>query len=121
MRSVCSAGAIPKRSPEKSATAAENARTVPFRWMPSARGRSEGANESSAERPSRARTSPATPPSTATMTLSVRSWRTMRARPAPIAARIETSRMRPSPRTRRRFATFAHAMRSTMPTAPSMT
>src|SRR5437762_2346956 len=45
----------------------------------------------------------------------------MRPRPAPIAARIAISRRRPVARTSSRFATFAHAISSTNPTAPAST
>ena len=41
----------------------------------------------------------------------------MRLRPAPMAARIANSRSRSQPRARDRFATFAHAMSNTNPTA----
>ena len=42
-----------------------------------------------------------------------------RQRPAPSAARMPTSRSRALARASSRFATFAHAISSTMPTAPS--
>ena len=45
----------------------------------------------------------------------------MRRRPAPSVARIAISRSRAEPRTMRRLATLAHAMRRTSPTAPSST
>ena len=51
--------------------------------------------------------------------LSTMSWRTSRQRPAPSAARMPTSRSRAVARASSRFATFAHAISSTMPTAPS--
>jgi len=43
----------------------------------------------------------------------------MRPRPAPIAARIAISRWRSAARASSRLATFAQAMSSTSPTAPS--
>jgi hypothetical protein len=58
---------------------------------------------------------PRVPPTTAKSTLSVRSWRRMRARPAPIAVRTAISRWRPSARARSRFAMLAQAMRRTKP------
>ena len=58
------------------------------------------------------------PPITDSVTLSVNSCRTMRPRPAPIAARSAISRLRAVARTSRRLATFAHAISSTKPTAP---
>ena len=45
----------------------------------------------------------------------------MRARAAPSAVRIASSRARALPRASSRFATFAHAMSSTKPTAASST
>ncbi len=51
-------------------------------------------------------------------TASVSSWRTMRQRPAPSAARIDISRWRTEARASSRFATLAHAIRSTSVTAP---
>ena len=63
--------------------------------------------------------SPAAPPSIASRRLSVSSWRTMRVRPAPSAARIANSPWRCTPRASRRFITFTQAMTSTRITAPS--
>ncbi len=51
----------------------------------------------------------------------MRSWRTIRVRPAPSAQRIANSRFRPVARTRSRFATFAQAMSRTRPTATAIT
>ena len=51
--------------------------------------------------------------------LSIISWRTSRQRLAPSAARMPISRSRAVARASSRFATFAHAMSSTIPTAPS--
>ncbi len=53
--------------------------------------------------------------------LSVRSWRTMRTRGAPSVARSATSPTRSEARTRRRLATFAQAIRSTIVTEPIST
>ena len=55
-------------------------------------------------------------PSTASTKLSTRSWRTMRARPAPSPRRIEISRSRAEARATSRLARLAHAIRSTNPT-----
>ena len=74
---------------------------------------------SSARMPSVPKRRPSTPPASESSTLSVSSCRMMRPRPAPIAARTAISRLRPVARTSSRFATFAHAMSSTRPTAPS--
>ena len=60
------------------------------------------------------------PPARESNTLSVSNWRTMRPRPAPIAARMANSRLRPVARTSSRLATLAHAISSTSPTAPSI-
>ena len=63
-------------------------------------------------------TSPAAPPMQATSALSVMSWRMMRARPAPSAARTPISCPRVDARMSSRFATFAHAISRTKETAP---
>jgi hypothetical protein len=76
---------------------------------------------SNARVPHCAITSPIAPPATASSRLSASSCRTTRQRPAPSAARIEISRDRPTARESIRFATFAHAIISTNPTAPSST
>ena len=55
-----------------------------------------------------ASTYPPNPPSSASVQLSVRSCRTMRACPAPIAIRTAISRCRASPRASSRLATLAH-------------
>ena len=55
------------------------------------------------------------------VTISDSSSRAMRPRLAPSAVRTASSCCRPSARTRNRFATFAHAISSTMPTVPSST
>ena len=56
----------------------------------------------------------------ASTTLSVSSWRTMRPRLAPIAQRIASSRERTAPRASIRFATLTQAMSSTKPTTASI-
>ena len=62
---------------------------------------------------------PNRPPSSDSTRLSVISWRAMRPRAAPIAARIAISRWRTVARTSSRLATFAHAINSTKLTAPT--
>ena len=74
-----------------------------------------------ADTPQMAMPTPAAPPATESRRLSVRSCRTIRVRGAPSVARSATSPSRSEARTRRRFATFAHAMSRTMPTAPMST
>src|SRR5204862_94247 len=64
---------------------------------------------------------PAPAPRGASSALSVRSWRTTRARPAPSAQRTAISRDRAAPRASRRFATLAQAISSTSRTAPIRT
>ena len=53
--------------------------------------------------------------------LSVSTWLMMRPRDPPSAARMAISRLRPVARTSSRFATFAHAISNTKPTAPTST
>ena len=68
---------------------------------------------------SAASSSPKIPPARPSSVFSVRSWRTSRARPAPIAVRSAISRRRDADRDSSRFATFAEAISSTKPTAPN--
>ena len=63
--------------------------------------------------------SPAAAPREAKTTLSARSCRTSRSRPAPSAARIVNSRWRRAARATSRLATLAQAISSTKLTAPS--
>ena len=58
---------------------------------------------------------PRPPPHSASTTLSVSSWRTIRPRPAPSAVRTAISRARAAPRASSRFATLPHAISSTRP------
>ena len=58
------------------------------------------------------------PLTNASSTLSTRSCRMMRQRVAPIDTRTAISRERSAARARSRFATFAHAINRTNPTAP---
>ncbi len=62
--------------------------------------------------------SPRAPLASDSSTLSTSSWRTMRQRPAPSETRTAISRDRAADRASSRFATFAHAIRRTKPTAP---
>ncbi len=64
---------------------------------------------------------PSPPPTRASTTLSVRTWRAMRQREPPSAVRMATSRLRLVARTRSRLATLAQAISSTKPTAPTST
>jgi hypothetical protein len=62
---------------------------------------------------------PSAPPRSASSVASTRTCRPMRHRLAPSALRSATSLARDVPRARKRFATLAHAISSSMPTAPS--
>jgi hypothetical protein len=59
--------------------------------------------------------SPTRPPAVANRTLSVSNWRTMRARPAPRAARVASSFSRAMLRASSRLATLTDAMINTKP------
>ena len=72
---------------------------------------------SSARMPRTPSTSPIAPPITDSATLSVSSCRMIRPRPAPMAARSATSRLRAVARTSSRFATLAQAISRTNATA----
>src|ERR1035437_4418929 len=62
--------------------------------------------------------SPITPPVSESSMVSIRLWRTMRARLEPRASRVAISRFRVAARARRKFARLAHAMSSTNATTP---
>ena len=70
--------------------------------------------------PAKATNHPNTPLMIDRMTLSIRSWRTIRPRPAPTAIRMEISRDRAAARDKSMLATSAQAISSTKPTANSM-
>ena len=116
-----SAGSKPNSTPVKSETSSVNASTWPSTLTSRMRGSSSWPSELSASVAQKASKRPAAPPSAASRTLSVRSWRRMRPRLAPSAARMAISRRRAAARTNKRFARFAQAMSSTNPTAPSST
>ena len=61
---------------------------------------------------------PPAPPTIASVRLSVKSWRKIRKRPAPIADRTAISLSRVAARDSMRLATFTQAMSKTKPTAP---
>ena len=124
-REACIAGTNPKRMPVPSASSRVKPITVQssVTAAPSGpmRGMLPGFTASNARTPSAPITSPKTPPSIESSTLSVSSWRTMRLRPAPMAERMAISRARPVARASSRLATFAQAISSTQPTAPNRT
>ena len=120
-----SAGIRPKRTPVPSDTA--NAKPSTRQSRPTiapnspTRGSPAVFTDSSARMPIMPRTIPRMPPTSDSTTLSVSSWRMMRPRDPPIAARMAISRRRPVARTSRRFATLAQAISRTKLTAPPST
>ena len=117
-RTASSAGAKPKISPAKTEIPKLNACTGPLSEISSRRGMCGGLSNFSAATPQRAKSSPSAQPNSASSTLSVRSCRRIRVRPAPSAHRIPISRWRTDARPSSRFATFAHTITRTNPTAP---
>ena len=105
-REPLSAGARPKTIAANSESASVKSSTRPSREISSTRGNVPGKVLSAALAPQKANRSPSVPPTPASKTLSVRSWRTTRTWPAPSAARTANSRERPMERASRRFATF---------------
>ena len=79
----------------------------------SRRGTSCGLQAMTAATNARASSSPAAAAHSASTTLSVSSWRTMRPRPAPSAVRTAISRARAAPRASSRLATLPQAISST--------
>ena len=61
----------------------------------------------------------AVPPSRPSSRLSIKNWRMICLREAPIPSRMAISRRRPTERTNRRLATLAQASRSRTPASPS--
>ena len=116
-----SAGRIPNSRPVTTAAPSVKSRTDTS--MPAGLTSAIGwdLEDCSTRTPHQAAARPAAPPARASRTLSVRSWRTTRHRPAPSAARMASSRRRPPARISSRLATFAHATSSTSATAPSRT
>ena len=118
-RVAWSAGARPKTMPVSSATARVK---MPTRRSGCAvrvrRASSNGSARSSSSPVQTARKTPAAPPSSESSTLSVRSWRTIRPRPAPRLKRMASSFWRAVARAISRLATFAQATSSTSPTIP---
>ena len=122
VRELCSAGTRPKSIPVPTETAAVNGDHAPVDADERALlRRSSGSPAvlivSSARMPTTPSTSPMAPPITESATLSVSSWRMIRPRPAPMAARSATSRLRAVARTSSRLATLAQAISRTNATA----
>ena len=124
-RDATSAGIKPKIMPVTIDNATVNSTTFPS--MPStepvwpSRGKPAVLTVSSARIPRYPATRPSAPPANDSIKLSVSSCCMMRQRPAPSATRTASSRRRPVARINSKFATFAHAISSTKPTAPSAT
>ncbi len=120
-RELWSAGIRPNTIPVTTETAAVKASHSPIeadeRALLTDPGNPAVLIVSSARIPRMPSTSPIAPPITDSATLSVSSWRMIRPRPAPIAARKATSRLRAIARTSSRFATLAQAIRRTNATA----
>ncbi len=120
-RDTCHAGARPNTRLAASEMASANINAAGSTVTSLRRGRSSGASASSALTPQRAMITPPVPASSASTTLSVSICRISRTRPAPTAARTTSSRPRAVARASSRFATLAHAINSTNPTAASNT
>ena len=82
---------MPTPMPMTALRANANPSTAVSTRIASSRGRPAGLSATRARTPNSATASPSAPPTTASSRLSVRSWRTSRARPAPSAARIANS------------------------------
>ena len=108
------------RIPVRRATAMVKQSTRASREISLARGRKVGLRRTSARAPTQASPMPHAAPIDASNRLSVRSWRTSRARPAPRELRMPISRRRTEDRDNSRLATFTQAIRRTKPTAAAM-
>ncbi len=117
---TCIAGASPKTMPVARQIAAKYPNTARSRSKTIQYGFPTPATAASNSRtPTEVSPNPSRPPRQASMTLSMSSCRTIRPRLAPSAVRTAISRARYAERASSRLATFAHAMSSTKPTAPS--
>ena len=117
-RLACQAGAKPKKTPVRMDTSAVNASTLVSSSISFARGRASPLMPRINPSPQFAKRNPRTPPASESKRLSVSSWRMIRQRPAPSAARTAISLCRVEARAKSRFATLPHAINSTIPTAP---
>ncbi len=118
LRVVVTRGARPKASAVTSVSTAAKPRTRRSSPGVAEVGRFAGTSCHSSGTTRTATRTPSAPPSAARTRLSVASWRTSRSRPAPMAVRTASSCRRASARARRRFARFAHTIRSTHSAAP---
>ena len=105
--------------PVSSETPTVKASTAGFIFTLDGPNNSGGLSATSPSVPCHASISPKAPPSAASIKLSVSSCLTIRPRLAPRAARTAISFCRETPRANSKFATFAQAMSTTKPTAPS--
>jgi hypothetical protein len=112
-----SAGSSPASSAAAAVAASAKNSTRASAWIISRLGSSGGARATSTRTAAKASPVPSTPPRSASVPLSVRSWRTRRPRPAPSALRTASSRVRAEPRTSSRLATLTQAIRRRSPTA----
>ncbi len=116
-RVACHAGSSPTNIALPRTIAIAAASTGASMVAVSSRGTPSGARLISTGRDHHAIATPVMPPSAARTRLSVSTCLTMRPRPAPIAARIASSRCRAARRASSRFATLPHAISSTSATA----
>ena len=95
-----------------------NSKARPSTWIRCAWTRLSGASPTRMRTAARASRTPVTPPPAASTPPSISNWRVSRKRDAPSATRTAISRSRTAARASIRFATFAHAISKTNPTAP---
>ena len=113
-----SAGTRLKASPVSAVSATAKPSTRRSIAGPPAIGRAAGTRRASSGTAPHANATPSTPPRAPSSRPSVASWRTMRSRPAPMAARTASSCARARPRPSSRLARLAQAMSSTHSEAP---
>ena len=113
-----SAGTRPKSRVATRPSPRARASTGPSSRTWSSRGMEAGLAPRIARMAAAAKASPAAHPARPSTRLSVRSWRTIRPRPAPSAARTAISRDRAAPRASSRFATLTQAISSTQSDRP---
>ena len=118
-RAAQRAGSAPNRRPAPTVIATEKKSTGPSSSTGPSAGSPPGAAATSATMAQRARRIPHTPPMAASTRFSVSSCRTSRPRPAPSAARSDSSRRREVERASCRLAMLAQAMSRISATKPS--
>ena len=110
-RVACHAGSTPTNMALPNTSANEAARTGPLSVADCSRGTPSGARAINSGNDHHAIVKPARPPSIARTRLSASTCRTIRPRPAPMAARIASSRERAARRASSRLATLPQAIR----------